>query len=138
MNYEPSQATTDIVDVFLSEHSENRIFNRLGKVPLPQGITMFYYYVSPVAEPMWAYKTEQGYIIGKFVTPTTISYKIQGIFIAQTALLHWQFKRSQFTLDAARSVNVRRINSQIQNKLKGGIECKKESVDASMVVSSTV
>ena len=45
---------------------------------------------------------------------------IKGIFIVQTALFNWQFKRSKFVKVRSVQVQFRRINSQTENKFKCG------------------
>jgi|ERR1035441_4075742 hypothetical protein len=118
MNYEPKHE--DIVDMFLTQHSEERIHIRFPGLKFKYNLKVFLSYCeSPKAEPMWAIPISGGYVIGKWIAARPGSY-IKGIFIAQTALLNWQFKRSGFTKIRSVQVQFRRINSQIENKSKCG------------------
>jgi hypothetical protein len=108
----------DIVDMFLTQHSEERILGRFPKLKFKENLKVFVSYCeSPRAESMWAIPIEGGYVIGKWVLSTKGSY-IKGIFIAQTALYHWQFKRSGFIKKISVQLQFRRINSQTANKEK--------------------
>ena len=108
----------DVVDMFLTQHSEERILARFPNLKFKDGFKVFVSYCeSPRAESMWAIPIDGGYVIGKWVLATKGSY-IKGIFIAQTALYHWQFKRSGFIKKLSVQLNFRRVNSQTANKEK--------------------
>jgi hypothetical protein len=118
MFYEPKHE--DIVDIFLTQHSEERIHARFPKLKFKDNMKVFVSYCeSPKAEAMWAIPILGGYVIGKWIPAKQGSY-IKGIYIAQTALHNWQFKRSKFTKIRSVQVQFRRINSQTENKAKCG------------------
>lgn len=136
MIYEPQSG--DVVDMFLSCHSEERIFRRFPSLRLRNDYQIYTSYcVSEKAAPMWSIPIAGGVIIGKWEKSKPGSY-IKGIFIAQTALFNWQFNRSGFVRQKVVQIQFRRINSQIANKIKAGKECREESVSALMAVSSMV
>ena len=104
--------------MFLTQHSEEQIKDRFPKLKFKEKLKVFVSYCeSPRSEPMWAIPIEGGYVIGKWVLATRGSY-IKGIFIAQTALYHWQFRRSGFIKKISVQLNFRRINRQTANKEK--------------------
>src|ERR1035441_2501273 len=108
----------DVVDMFLTQHSEERVLGRFPKLKFGNNLKIFVLYCeSPRAESMWAIPIEGGYVIGKWVLATKGSH-IKGIFIAQTALHYWQFKRSGFIKKISIQLNFRRRNSQIKKKEK--------------------
>ena len=108
----------DVVDVFLTGHSEDQIKERFPKLKFKDNFKVFVSYCeSPRSDSMWAIPIEGGYVIGKWVPSTKGSY-IKGIFIAQTALYNWQFSRSGFIKKISVQLQFRRINSQTANKEK--------------------
>lgn len=124
-----------LVDLFMSEHAEIQLSHRFPKLRLRSNFkVMCSYNESPTAAPCWAIPMHGGYLIGHWMQAKSYS-TIKAIFIVTTALYEWQYKRSQFTKKKFVQVEIRRINSKIQNKLKDGKICKKESVDASKAVS---
>lgn len=134
MDYEPN--SKDLVDMFLSEHSERRVYQRFPRFRLKTDFDVSVFRCeSEKAAPMWAIPIQGGYIIGKWEKSREGS-RIKGIFIAQTALHHWQFKRSQFKIVKSVQVHFRRINSQIQNKIKDGKVIAPEVKNAFIAVSS--
>ena len=108
----------DIVDMFLTQHSEDRILSRFPNLKFKENLKIFVSYCeSPKAESVWAIPINGGYVIGKWILAKQGSY-IKGIYIAQSALYRWQFKRSGFVKKVSVQVNFRRINSQTLNKEK--------------------
>jgi hypothetical protein len=118
MKFDPSNG--DLVDFFLSEHSERRIYERFPTMKFEENANyQLLHCVSPTAPEMWAFKIRGGYIIGRIEKAKETS-RLDGIFIIQTALQDWQFKRSKFVPDKYVVVHMRGLNSQIQNKIKSG------------------
>jgi hypothetical protein len=108
----------DVVDLFLTEHSEERIHYRFPSLKFKDNLKIFVSYCkSPTAPSCWVIPISGGFVIGKFIESKLGSY-IKGIFIAQTVLYNWQFKRSGFTKEKSVQVKFRRINSQTENKKK--------------------
>lgn len=134
MIYEPE--TGDLADMFLSEHSEKRVYQRFPRLRLKTDFDVYIHScVSDRAEAMWAIPIQGGYVIGKWEKAKEGS-RIKGIFIVQTALYNWQFKRSQFKVVKSVQVHFRRINSQIHNKIKDGKEVDADAREAFTSVSS--
>lgn len=114
INFEPK--SEDAVDMFLTDHSEDRIRERFPKIKFKDNIAVFASYCeSPRKKPIWVIPINGGYIIGKWVPSRPGSF-IRGIFIAQTALYSWQFKRSEFQKMKSVQVRFRKIVSQKENK----------------------
>jgi len=110
----------DVVDMFLTQHVEDRIRDRFPSLKFKTNLKIYVSYCeSPTAAPMWSIPVSGGYIIGKWIPSHHGSY-IKGIFIAQTALMTWQFKRSKFEKKRSVWVTFRRIISQTENKAKCG------------------
>ncbi len=129
MAYEPK--CVDRIDVFYTEHCELKLFRRFrGVKAVGQSCQiLFSYCISPTASSMWAFKILGGFVIGKMVSPLPGSH-MAGIFIAQTALYNWQYQRSKFRVKRYVTLNVRKVTSQIANKLRGGNVCSTESIQA--------
>jgi hypothetical protein len=134
MEYTPQPG--DLADMFLSEHSEKRVYQRFPRLRLKTDFDVYIHScVSDRAEPMWAIPIQGGYIIGKWEKAKEGS-RIKGIFIVQTALHNWQFKRSRFQVINSVQVHFRRVNSQIHNKIKEGKEVDPVAREAFRSVSS--
>lgn len=134
--YQPEDGS--VVDLYLTEHAEVQIHNRFPGIRLKSSFKMLVAYnESPIAQPMWSFPIHGGCLLGTWAKSKVGSY-IKAIFIVETALYDWQYKRSQFQKTKFVEVEVRRINSKIKIKLEKGLVCKKESVTAMMAVSNMV
>ena len=110
----------DVVDMFLTQHFEDRMLDRFPGFKFKENLKIFVTYCeSPNAESMWAIPIVGGYVIGKWIPSKRGSF-IRGIYIAQSALWNWQFKRSKFNKIKSVQIQFRRIISQTANKAKCG------------------
>lgn len=134
MKYIPKSGA--VTAMYLSEHSENRIYHRFPRLRLRNDFEVYTLEcVSDRAEPMWAIPIQGGYIIGVWETGTNA--KLDGYFVAQTALYYWQFKRSKFRVVRGVKVRIKIVQSQIEDKIRNGVEVSKESKEAYRSVSSS-
>lgn len=133
MNYVPKHGA--VTALYLSEHSEQRIYHRFPKLRLRNDFDVFTMELtSDKAEPAWAIPIHGGYIIG--VWETGHNAKLDGYFVAQTALYNWQFKRSKFRVVRSVKVRIKIIQSQIEDKIRNGVVVSPEAKEAFRSVSS--
>ena len=110
MNYEPNSRS--IIDLFLTGHSEERIFSRFPRLKIKEDSKVYISYCeSKIVPAAWVIPIHEGYLLGKWVQAKKGSY-IKAIFIVQTAIYFWQFERSGFKKMKSVQVKIRKIISQ--------------------------